>query len=159
MKTYLLTLIVLSFLSGALLWLFSSSKYEKHLRYLCSLVLLICLAAPLKDIFSGNLSSLFPTFEQSSTVYASSYGARLRQVGAEALEKELTAAVASGADLDEQDFTLRAHIALDGTDLSLTSVEVTLHTVKAVAAREKIRSLLLRDLSEQIILNFTEDLS
>ena len=159
MKTYLLTLIVLSFLSGALLWLFSSSKYEKHLRYLCSLVLLLCLAAPLKEVFAGNLASLFPTFEQSSEEYESGYGARLRQVGAEALEKELTAAVANGAGLETKDFTVKAHISLAETDLSLTSVEVLLHTVKAVASREKIRSLLTDDLTGQIHLVFTEDLS
>ena len=142
MKTYLLTMTFLSFLSGGMLYLAKGRRFEKHLRYLSSLILLLCLLSPLKSLLSSDLSALFEGITAPPASFQSGYGELLTRESARALEEELTAQIEKKTALGKDEFSVEIRLKLNGTELSVDEVVCRLFSVAAAAKREKIAAVL-----------------
>lgn len=142
MKVYVLTLVLLSLLSGGMLYLMKNSKYEKHLRYLCSLVLIVCLLLPLKSLLSFDVGTLIDGLTVDPQSVESGYTERLLKTAAQALEEELSAEIKNKTGLGDSDFSLFVTLAEKEKQISFSRLDCRLYSVLAVANREKIEKIL-----------------
>ena len=144
MKNYLLTLLFVSALTGGVVYLSTGSSYEKHLRYLSTLLILLALLSPLPSLFSSFGAVSVPEVTDPA-VLSSEYGSLLRDRTEQRLNDELTYRISSLCNLTKDDFSLSCHIELDEEKavLTLQSITVKLFTLDSTVQREEIRRELL----------------
>ncbi|MBQ8215575.1 MAG: hypothetical protein IJX59_05675 [Clostridia bacterium] len=141
MKHYLITLILISIITGGLSYLSSGFCYEKQIRYLSMLLTLLALLSPLPTLLSsvdpGHLEVTLP--EQAD----SAFGMLLKDKTEERINEQLCAEIIRRCGLKENDFTVRTELILDKdrSTFSMSGVEISLHSIGAVLKREEIRSV------------------
>jgi hypothetical protein len=143
-KHYLLTLLLVSAVTSAAVYLSSGTRHEKYLRYLCALLTLLALLAPLPSLFS-NFSEITLPSEEAVTLPSSAYGDLLKAETEKRLEEELSYHIERRFSLSKEDFSLDCHLSLDKNEslLSFEGISVKLYTLAAVTKREEMREELL----------------
>ena len=142
MNAYLFTLILICAISGALLYLLKDSKFEKHVRYLCCLVLLAAAASPLKTILKSDPSALFQIPSSPGAEYSSGFSSLLLQKSEESLKAELTTLVCEKTGLSDDEIELIPTLRIEEANVVLEGTVCRLKSAGAVMNREKIRELL-----------------
>ena len=155
MKTYVLTLLFVSALCGGCIYLCEGRKYEKHVRYLSTLLMLTVLVAPLPKIINEKLS--LPDLLRSSEIESgdAAYIEALQAESEKKLSEDLTALLKKKCSLDDRDLSLHATLVCRDKQFDLRSIEVRLLTLTAVYRRENLREILM-EYCETIV--FTEEL-
>lgn len=141
MKNYLITLILISIITGAFSYLSSGFCYEKQIRYLSMLLTLLALLSPLPALLStidpDHLEIALP--EQAD----SAFGMLLKSKTEERINEQLCAEITRRCGLKEDEFTVRTELFLDKeqSTFSMSGVEICLHSIGAIVKREEIRSV------------------
>ena len=157
MKNYLFTLLFVSALTGGLVYLSTGSFYEKHLRYLATLLSLLALLSPLPALFSSLRTDAFEEITISKEL-SSNYGTLLKNETEKRLNEELTHQIKERCALANEDFAIEFHLSLNEEEslLGLEGVTVHLYSLSSIAKREEIRQVLL---SVCQTITFTEEIA
>lgn len=141
MKTYLLTILFVSVITGGLSYLSSGSSYEKQLRYLSMLLTLLALLTPLPALFSSYEATI-PTLDLPAEQFAS-YATLLKEKTAERLNEQLSEEICRRCSLDKTEFSVNTVLSVDEEQslLSVEGIEITLHSLSAIVKREQIRKI------------------
>lgn len=156
MKAYILTIVALSALTGGCFYLAQGKKFEKHIQYLGTLVLLIALISPLPKLFSTELSDLLSFEDHTADINDGQYVNALKKESEQRLGKEFSALIARKCRLSEKDFTVRITLSYENKEFDIDMVSVTLNSFHAVTQRENIRKI-LEEYTENIL--FDESLT
>ena len=140
MKTYLLTLMAASFLSAGALYLASGKRFEKHIRYLASLLLLCTMLAPLPILAEKEIPSLLDLGNVPLENGSSGYEEAMVDAFSEAVRKEMTALIARKCHLETSEFEVSLEVSCTNDQLNVDAAHIVLKDLKALYQREKIRA-------------------
>ncbi len=143
MKNYLLTLLIVSLLTGGICFLSSGTSHEKHLRYLSMILTLLAMISPLPGLFSSFGQTDGPLITIPSEL-RSEYGALLKTQTEERLNENIQNVCLKNFDLTKDDISVfcKMNLAQDGA-FSLGEISVRLCSTKAVLKREELREYLI----------------
>lgn len=154
MKTYLLTILIVCACGGVILTLMKDARCEKHLCYLFSLTVLVCLISPVVKIAGEGLSFCLPETSGETAFSGDEFVLRLRRETERRLALDAADRIARTLALDEHDCACSFEVAVQGEVLSTRRVTCRLFTVKAILRREDLRKLLQNYCDE---IRFTEE--
>ena len=150
MASVLTTLLTAVLTAGVVKILGEGSAFDKYLRYLCALLLTIGLLSPLKSLFEGDfsLSDYIPQADFEQEAVPESF---LRSFEYET-EKAVAEILFSEFSLDSAACQTVAKAEDENGLPKLTSVSVSLHTLKGAAQTGQIRRYLEGALGCEIII-------
>lgn len=140
MKELLLSVLVASFAAAGVTALSQESDFAKYYRYLCALLLTLCLLSPLAELKKGNFSLAFwhilsspaETMVPVPTAYLREFENQVSLALQKRMEEEFS--------LQKDDFSLAVQAEDRAGQPTVTLVRVWLKSFGAVAKTGKIRS-------------------
>lgn len=140
MKTYLLSLILASALSAGALYLSSGRKFEKHIKYLASLIVLCAMLAPLPSLANKELPSLFHLDGVTEVKDTALYDQAITEAFSKGVREEIVSLIARKCDLEESDFDVNVTVSCKDKKLNIDKVEILLKDLRSIVKREQMRT-------------------
>ncbi len=135
-------MIVLSAITGGCFYLAEGKKFEKHLKYLGTLVMIIALISPLPRLFSEGFSEFLSVNGVNLQISDETYAQALKKEAEKRLDEDFSSLIANKCELPKDTFTVHTVLTYENKQFDIGTVEIKLHTLAAVTKREEIRKII-----------------
>ena len=150
-------MITASALSAGALYLSSGRKFEKHIKYLASLIVLCAMLAPLPALANKELPSLLHIDGVTAKQDPALYDQAITEAFSKGMHEEIVSLIARKCDLEENEFEVDVTVTCSDKKLNVDKIRILLRDLHAIVKREKIRTELSQLCNDIEFTEFSEN--